>query len=335
MRAGVAAIIAVLAVLAAVGVGLASSRLFAPSPTPVRVNVTVTPTPSPIPTPYDEAALFRGQPLSGGCATTSGVWVVTNGGGLLRLGPTGWVQVDGTLRSLVRAACSSDRAYGIGFLGALLVGDEQTHQIYSSDIIQTEDLFGISIIPEGAVIVGSRGSVFLVETNGYPTQGPPVTVDDLFGVVAFNLQSAWVVGDHGLAYRLDQRGWTALASGQGNALRAIAGTTPVNVVAVGDAGTVVTYANGAWRSANSGVDVALRDVIVAPGLWIAGDGGTLLTTSGVPSTPFRRVDIGTTCDLVSLFAAGGDIWVVGRGASGGGVWRLRPDGTVAQHFGGC
>jgi hypothetical protein len=334
MRASVAAIIAVLAVLAAVGIGLASGRLFAPSPTPVRVNVTFTPVPSPSPTPYDEAALFRGQPLSGGCATASGVWVVTNGGGLLRFGPTGWVQVDGTLRSLVRAACTSDKAYGVGLRGAVLFGDEVAQQIHSTDITQLEDLFGISILPDGVVIVGSRGSVFLLDPSG-ANQGPSVTDEDLFGVVAFSLQSVWVVGDHGITYRLDTRGWTAIGSGQRNALRAIAGTTVTNVVAVGDAGTIVTYANGAWLNAKSGVDVALRDVIVAPGLWVAGDGGTLLTTSGVPATPFRRVDIGTTCDLVALFPAGGDIWVVGRNIAGGGVWRLRADGTVSGHFGGC
>ena len=89
MRSSVAAIIAILAVLAAVGIGLASSRLFAPTPTPIHVNVTFTPTPSPIPTPYDEAALFR-LPLSDGCATNGGVWLVTNGGGLLRYDGAQW-----------------------------------------------------------------------------------------------------------------------------------------------------------------------------------------------------------------------------------------------------
>ncbi len=83
MRSGPAAAIAVLAVLAAIGVGLASGRVFAPSPTPNRVNVTFTPAPTPSPTPYDEAALFR-EPVSGGCATQTSVWVITNGGGLLR-----------------------------------------------------------------------------------------------------------------------------------------------------------------------------------------------------------------------------------------------------------
>ena len=98
----------------------------------------------------------------------------------------------------------------------------------------------------------------------------------------------------------------------------------------------MTFAGGGWASAKSGVDVTLRDVIVDPSLWIAGDRGTLLTTSGVPAAPFRKIDLGTQCDLVALFSRGNEIWVVGRGIIGGAVWRVRAtDGVVVQHFGGC
>ena len=326
----VAAILGALLVLAAIGVGLGGARLFRPSPTPVHVSVTFTPTPTPRSTPYDEAALFH-QPLSGGCATTGGVWVVTNGGGLLRYDGAEWAQVDSTLRSLTAVACGPDAAYGVGLVGAVLVGDEQSRQIRSTDIT-TEDLFGVAALPSGAMIVGSRGAVFLLDSGNIQPFAAGID-EDLFDVVAFGLQSAWAVGDRGITYRLDGRGWNPVGSGQTNTLRAVAATTPANVIAVGDAGTIVTYASG-WQVARSGVDVTLRDVIVTAGVWIVGDAGTLLTTSGVPAAPFRRVDLRTTCDLVSAFARGGDVWVVGRGPVGGAVWRLR-DGAVVQHFGGC
>ncbi len=332
MRTGVAAAIAVLGVLAAVGIGLASGRVFAPSPTPNRVNVTFTPAPTPSPTPYDEAALFR-EPVSGGCATNGGVWVITNGGGLLRYDGIRWAVVDDTLRSLTRAACTSDKAYAVGLVGALVVGDEQTKQIRSI-AVTIDDLFGIAPLEDGAFLVGGRGTLVILESD-VPQPAVQIADEDLFDVVAFSDLTAWAVGDHGITYRLDSRGARPVGSGQGNALRAIAGTTPANVVAVGDAGTIVSFASGGWLTAKSGVDVTLRAVIVAPGVWIVGDNGTLLTTSGVPSTPFRKVDIGTTCNLISVFARSGDIWVVGRNALGGAVWRLRADGTVQQHFGGC
>ena len=332
MRTSVAAAIAVLVVLVAVGIGLAGGRVFAPSPTPNRVNVTFTPAPTPSPTPYDEAALFR-EPVSGGCATNGGVWVITNGGGLLRYDGTRWAVVDDTLRSLTHAACSADTAYAVGLVGAFVIGDEVTKQIRSTDI-STEDLLGVAPLPAGALMVGRTGTVLIIDNGNFQPYAQGID-EDLFDVVAFSVQSAWAVGAQGITYRLDARGWAPIGSGQGNTLRAIAATTPANAVAVGDAGTIVSFTSGGWLAAKSGVDVVLRDVIVDPGLWIAGDNGTLLTTSGVPATPFRKVDIGTTCDLVSLFSRAGEIWVVGRNALGGGVWRLRSDGTVQQHFGGC
>ena len=331
MRTSVAAGLGVLFMLVAVGIGLATGRIARPAPTPVRVSITFTPAPTPSPTPYDEAAVFRGQPLSGGCATAGGVWVITNGGGLLRYDGTQWARIDATLRSLTHVACSQTTAYAVGLLGAILVADEQTRQIRSTDIT-TEDLFGVSPLPNGALMVGTTGSVFILDSGDIQTFARGID-EDLFGVVAFSQQSAWAVGDAGITYRLDQRGWNPVGSGQLHSLRAIAGLTAANIIAVGDAGTIITYASG-WQIARSGVDVALHDVIVDPGVWIVGDAGTLLTTSGVPSAPFKRVDIGTSCDLLSVFSRSGDVWVVGRGATGAGVWRLR-NGVVAQHFGGC
>jgi photosystem II stability/assembly factor-like uncharacterized protein len=182
-------------------------------------------------------------------------------------------------------------------------------------------------------MVGTRGAVYVLDNGDIQPYAQGID-EDLFGVVAFGLQSAWAVGDQGITYRLDQRGWAPIGSGQGKPLRAIAATTPANAVAVGDAGTVVTYVNG-WHQANSGVIANLRDVIVSPGLWIVGDAGTVLTTGGTPDAPFKKIDIGTTCDLSAVFARGAEIWIVGRNIAAGGAWRLRADGTVAQHFGGC
>jgi hypothetical protein len=335
MKTGVAAALAVLAVMAAVGIGLASSAIFRPaSPTPIRVSVSSTPAPTPSATPYDEAALFRG-PISGGCATATGVWVITDGGGLLRYDGTQWAQVDSTLRSLTRAACTQTAAYAVGHVGALLISDEATRSIKTTDVT-IQDLWGISPVTDGAWVVGSHGMIIGVDDGGDAYPFPTSENIDLFDVVAFTLNSAWAVGDRGITYRLDARGWTPIGTGQTNALRSVAGTTPANVIAVGDAGTVMTFVGGAWLPAKSGVDVTLRDVIVDPAVWIAGDAGTLLTSSGAASAPFRKIDLGTDCNLVSLFARSGEIWVVGKSMIGGGVWRLRAaDGTVIKHYGGC
>src|SRR5207302_37433 len=81
MRWQLAAGVAALAVIVAVALGLTVGRIARPSPTPIRVTVTASPSASP--TPVDEATLFK-QPVSSGCATHESVWLVTNGGGILR-----------------------------------------------------------------------------------------------------------------------------------------------------------------------------------------------------------------------------------------------------------
>ena len=327
-----AAIAGGLLVLVAVVIGLAGGRLLrAPAPTPRLVTVTFSPAPTPSPTPYDEAALFR-QPLSAGCATPVSIWLVTNGGGLLRFDGSEWAVVDTTLRSLTDVACTATTAFAVGLIGTIVLGDETTRQIRATDL-GINDLRGVAAVGDGALMVGTNGTVFILAGGEIQPYARGID-EDLNGVVAFAVDSAWAVGDAGITYRLDGRGWNPVGSGQTKTLRAISGTTAANVVAVGDGGVVVVLVDGQWSTVPSGIDADLRDVITTPGLWIAGDKGTLLTRGASPSELLRKVDLRTDCDLVSLFSRGQDVFVVGRNVAGGGVWRLR-DGAVAQHFGGC
>lgn len=332
MRSSVAIAIALLAVLVAVGGGLAFGRIARPpAPTPRRVSVTAPPTTTPSPTPFDEAALFK-QPLSAGCATSASVWIVTNGGGLLRYDGTAWELVDDTLRSLTNVGCAPTVAVAVGLVGAMVTMDERTREIRSQDIALS-DLYGVSPLGDGALMVGSDGAVYILA--GGQTQPYAHGIgEDLRAVVAFSQTSAWAVGVGGITYRLDQRGWSAVPSGQTSTLHAIAATTAADPVAVGDGGAVVAFAGGSWRIAKSGVTQTLRDVIIEPGVWVAGDGGTLLHGS---LDDLRPVELHTTCDLVSVFSAGihPDVWVVGVHAGSGGVWELGGDGSVIKHWGGC
>lgn len=332
MRSSTAAIIAAVVVVAAVGVGLAAGRLARP-PAPTPVVITFTPVPTASPKPVDENALMR-QPLSAGCATSDAVWVVTNGGGLLRYDGEHWAEVDDTLRSLTRVTCTANAAYAVGLVGSFVSVDEVTRQI-SSDAVTIDDLFGVSAVGDGALMVGSSGAVFILAAGATQPYASGIT-DDLRGVVAFSQRSAWAVGAGGVSYLLDAKGWNSVTTSQPNMLRAVAARTVADPIAVGDAGTIVAYSPGDkhWNTLASGVDVTLRDVIVTPQLWVAGDAGTLLT--GPNATALQRVDLRTTCDLVSVFAQGlsGDIYVIGENAGAGGVWLLR-GGVVARHWGGC
>lgn len=328
LAGGTAAILAVLVVLAAVGVGLAAGRVARPAPATAPI-VTFTPRPTPSPTPVDEDALMR-QPLSSGCATDDTIWVVTNGGGLLRFDGEHWAQVDATLRSLTRVACRADAAYAVGLVGSFVVMDEAAHEI-RSNAIDIEDLFGVSVTGGDVLMVGSRGAVFIDVAGQVQPYASGVT-EDLRGIAAFARTSAWAVGVGGIVYRLDDRGWSTVPAPTTQTLNAVSGTTPADAVAVGDAGTILRY-DGGWTAVPSGADARLRDVIVAPQLWIAGDHGTLLTGT---VTALHPVDLHTTCDLVSVFTTrtSTDVWVVGVSAGAGAIWRLH-DAAVAKKWGGC
>jgi hypothetical protein len=321
------AIIAVLLVVAAIGSGLAIGTLTRPRPTPVVVVRTPTVAPTPTPQPTTNPAVFQ-QTFSGGCSTDQGIWVVTDGGGLIRYDGQNWIQVDSTLRTLVRASCSQFTLYAVGPVGAVLIVDDRAQSINAFDVT-IEHLVGVQALPGGAVVAGQSGTVLLLSGGTWQPYAAGIE-EDLTAVILFGPTSGWTVGAGGASYRLEAAGWRSIATGTTQRLRGLAAVGPANVVAVGDAGTVAHF-DDHWTLIPSGVDVTLRDVIVAPDLWIVGDAGTVLTSDG---GGLRRVDVGTTCDLKAVFARAGEIWIIGTAGGNGGALRLRA-GAVAGRWGAC
>jgi hypothetical protein len=335
-----AAIIAVLLVIAAVVGGLAIGTIARPSPTP---RPTPTPRPvTPTPQPTTDPAVFR-QTLSSGCATEQGLWVVSNGGGLVRYDGKDWTQVDGTLRTLTQTSCDAGTLYAVGPVGAVLILDDRARQINAFDLT-VEDLRAVAAMPQGAMVVGTHGTVMLLLGGSWQPYASGIE-EDLNGLVVFGLQSGWAVGSQGISYRLEVAGWRSVTTGVDVALRAVAGPNAQTAVAVGDGGTVLALSGLTWSKVDSGIDTALRAVaVVGPTAWVVGDNGVVLTIDGALRTPgspipakpmvVSRVDIGTACTLTSVFAQGQDIWIVGARAGASGVWRLR-DGKVAERWGEC
>jgi hypothetical protein len=321
------AIIAVLLVVAAIGSGLAIGTITRPRPTPVVVVPTPTAAPTRVPLPTTDPAVFR-QTFSGGCSTDQAIWVVTDGGGLIRYDGQDWVQVDGTLRTLVHASCDQFMLYAVGPVGAVLIVDDRARSIDAFDVT-IDHLFGVQALPSGAVVAGQQGAILLLDGGTWQPYAVGIE-EDLSAVILFGPLSGWTVGAGGVSYHLETAGWRAVATGTTQTLRGLAATGPTNVVAVGDAGTVAHF-DDHWSLIPSGADVALRDVIVAPDLWIVGDAGTVLTSDG---GGLRRVDVGTKCDLKAVFSRAGEIWMIGSVGANGGVLRLR-SGAVAERWGAC
>jgi hypothetical protein len=335
------AIIAVLLVVAAITSGLAIGTVSRPRPTPRVVISTPTVAPTPTPLPTTDPSVFQ-QTFSSGCATGQAIWIVTNGGGLLRYDGQNWVQVDSTLRSLVNASCDTSMLYAVGPVGAVLIVDDRARSINAWDV-SLEDLRGVAAMPGGAMVVGTQGAVLLLAGGTWQPYASGIA-EDLNAIVVFGLQSAWAVGSQGISYRLEVAGWRAVKTGVEVTLRAIAAPSVQTAVAVGDGGTILTLSGLVWSKVDSGVDLPLRAVAAAGSTaWIVGDSGVVLAVDGALQTSgaipakvpvVERIDVGTTCSLTSVFARGSDIWVIGSSAAKSGVWRLR-DRKVAQRWGEC
>lgn len=340
MPLGYAGIIAALLVVAAIGAGLAIGTIARPSPTPRPTPSPTVAVPTRTPVPTTDPQVFR-QQLSGACATEQGIWVVTNGGGLLRYNGQDWTQVDSTLRTLTHASCDAGTLYAVGPVGAVLILDDRARSINTFDVTLA-DLRGVAAMPQGAMASGTEGTVMLLSGGSWQPYAAGID-EDLNALMVFGLESAWAVGSQGVSYRLEVAGWRPVKTGVDVTLRAIAGPNIQTAVAVGDGGTILALSGATWSKVESGSEARLGAVAaVGSTAWTVGDDGVVLTVEhallspGIPPKPVvvERVDIGTTCTLTSVFARGQDIWIVGSSDFKGGVWRLR-DRKVAERWGDC
>jgi len=315
----------VLAILA--GGGAARLR---PLPTPSPRLSAATPAPTPGETPDTGPLVFR-QPLSAGCAAGDGVYVVSDGGGIGRFDGDQWQLIDPTLRSLVAAACRGSELIAVGGSGGVVTIDDQARSI-RTDAVQLDDLRGISLLREGALAAGRRGTVVLRTAAGWFPHAAGLD-DDLEAIAAFSPLSAWVVGANGASYRLEEAGWRSFPTGTAATLRAIAGPQVDDVIAVGDGGTVLRFQDG-WKALPSDPrrsGIAFRAaVLIGASTWIVGDRGSVVRSEGDVQT---AIDLGTTCTLRSVFAQRGTVWIVGSDGTNGAVWRIA-DGAV-RHWGAC
>src|SRR5207237_1144392 len=199
-------------------------------PTP-SVEPSARPVPTATPEPDTGPLVFK-QPLTAGCATDDAVWVVSDGGGIGRFDRLllHWELVDSTLRSLVAAACGPDTVTAVGAFGRVVLIDDLAKTIHADDL-GVFSAYAVSLLPDGALVVGSEGSVQRQRSVGWG-------------------QVTYVVGDGG----------TALAV-EGNTVRPIANLITTcalrgvfargnEVWFVGSEGTLA----GVWRQSGDRID---------------------------------------------------------------------------------
>lgn len=317
LRTSTALAAAAIMLVVAVGSGAAVGVFTRPTPT-------VEPTPVPTVTPEpDTAALVFKQPLVSGCATNDAVWVVSDGGGIGRFDRVRqrWELIDPTLRSLVAAACGPAEVVAVGPFGRVLSIDDLAKTIRADDI-GLFDPYAVSLLPDGALVVGSAGTVQRQTAAGWIEYAKGIS-EDLYGVVGFASGSAWAVGAGGATYRLEPLGWQQYETGTPAALRTISAASPTEAIAAGDDGVLLRF-DGSWRPLESGVQHELRaSVRVGPITYVVGDRGTALTVEGNAVRPVANLT--TTCSLRGVFVRGNEVWFVGSDGTLAGVWRQSGD----------
>src|SRR5437762_11428821 len=205
----------------AVGAGAAVGALARPAPTPL---VTPSPTPLASPSPENTEPFVFQQPLASGCASQDAVWVFSDGGGVGRFDGKRWELVDSTLRSLVDAVCTADTALAVGPSGRLLTLDDHAKTIRADDIGYF-DAYGISLLSDGALVVGSSGTVRRQSASGWLPYAGGIE-EDLFAITAFSSISAGPVGPVAAPSGLGRPGGRRLRTGPPPPPGAVAGPPP-------------------------------------------------------------------------------------------------------------
>jgi hypothetical protein len=154
---------------------------------------------------------------------------------------------------------------------------------------------------------------------------PPVSNQAIWGSGPNDL---WIVGGGGRARHFDGTAWTTSTTGTANALYAISGTQPANVVAVGAAGTLIRWDGMAWSAipwsgTPSTATVFGVDFTSATSGWVVGSGGLLATFGTTLATPSTQSGVLTTNTLRGLAGTSANLNAVGTAATAlhyAGLW---------------
>ena len=157
-----------------------------------------------------------------------------------------------------------------------------------------------------------------------------------WGVWGASADRVWTVGKYAGISRYDGVEWTS-ESGATNWLLGISGTSESDIYAVGLGGEVLHYDGTDWSAENSGTTEDLFDVWAVPGgdVVAVGNAGTILRSDG--SGVWTADSSGTTRQLRDVWGSSGtDVFAVGGGGTilhyDGVSWTPEDSGTTRQLF---
>lgn len=194
------------------------------------------------------------------------------------------VSIAGRGRPHLNADGAPIRIYAVGEDGLVLTGDDKGVRRVASGSDKTLRAVAATNRQQ-AIAVGDNGTLLLLDEDG----GRPMNSEtdlDLHGIWPDRVSGrAWAVGASGVILRGNGRRWVAeRPPDDGGALRAIAGTGPLDLWAVGDGGRIFArQRDGSWKVEAIPTRVDLLSVAVTPDQEVfvgAEDGGLWRRTQG-------------------------------------------------------
>jgi len=153
--------------------------------------------------------------------------------------------------------CSENDVFAAGFgtsdsAGAPLVLRYQGDDWHPMSVPGVEPLWGIWCAgPDDVYAVGWNSTVLHFNGTSWVRVSVPGASEMLQGVWSSSPEDVFVVGEHGTVLHFNGQDWTTLATGTDAWLRAVSGTGPSDVYAVGD-GAFLHYDGSSWSQVSAG-----------------------------------------------------------------------------------
>lgn len=238
---------------------------------------------------------------------------------------------------------ASFRAYAVGTDGAILRYDrgEWAKEPLPDGVEGAPDLEAVSGVrdeetgEELVVAVGDRGTVLIRRDGVWQSLASGVDVR-LFGVWVRAFDDAFIVGDAGTILRFDGDALSLMEEeslqertqmGENGEpvvetypipepLKAVAGTSPSSVWAVGARGAVYFFDGARWRRENAGTSRPLTHVFAERGVWATASDGVLLHRRGSGAWDAADYRLPTPLYLQGVWASSDeDVFAVGMAGS--------------------
>ncbi|MFH2005157.1 MAG: hypothetical protein ABI333_01090 [bacterium] len=249
------------------------------------------------------------------------VWAVGHKGVILRWNGTAWRRVSSPATENLRAVWGRGPkdVWAVGDDGVSLRWNGRTWSVVPTRIAgQLRAVWGVG--PKEVWAVGEGGTTLRWNGSAWTCLSSGFLLGEIKGMYGVG-SNLWVVGDRGVI-RWNGKQWSLDFKGE-TYLKAVHGSGPRNILAIGSWGKYLHYDGRAWKAVPGPKKVSLRDMWTGgpKDAWAVGEKGTILRWDGAR---WSSAPSGTKVLLRGIWGSGPQhVWAVGDKGT-----LLRYDGTA-------